>query len=681
MDFYINIGRFHSLLVHLPIGMLILGFMLELFSWWKKSKEYQPAIRFTLLLSVCFSLISVITGLILSEEGGYDEALIFLHQWMGITLSTLTVILFLINYLGKGWLVKIYRPLFFIVIGLLSFTGHLGGNLTHGSDYLFTGAETEEVVIEDIATAEVYTSIIAPILDKKCNGCHNTSKSKGDLIMITMADLRKGGKNGSIIDLHDPTESELIKRLHLPINEKKHMPPKGKSQLTNTEIKLLQWWLENKACDDCLVASMTGNEAVQEILDAYNTVAISMPKVDRPDSAYVSRLNRQGFHIYPEASNSPFLIVNLSGNQNLTTDFLEELDELAENIIEINLSGSNLTDETGEILEELVHLRKLHLQNTAIGDRTIDMLNDFEYLEHLNIYGTPITDAAIPSISAIPLLKKLFLWNTSVTLEGVEALLTDKPELMVQYKLDSEIFGDSKIDEPEIVTATDLFADSLLVELKTQTENTKLYYTIDGTEPDSTTTLYMEPFLLHQTANVRVLAMKTGWENSLIQHKYLIKNKCKIQKASLAIPANKKFKANGATSLIDHQKGSVNFQDGKWIGYQGEHLTVLLELDTVREIRQVTVGTLSHQVNWIFFPTAIEVYTSTNGQKFSKAGEMKFPIEKLPGENEIRYISVPINPVQTKYLRVKVLNVLQNPHWHPVSGKPSWLFVDEVLLD
>jgi len=125
-------------------------------------------------------------------------------------------------------------------------TGHLGGNITHGEDHLteplkelsstVLGIEKEENEFslneKNYREQPIYSGIIAQILSKKCVSCHNTKRTKGGLQMHTYAAFQKGGKNGPIVNYDNPELSELFVRIHLPLEQKKHMPPKSKKQLT-----------------------------------------------------------------------------------------------------------------------------------------------------------------------------------------------------------------------------------------------------------------------------------------------------------------------------------------------------------------------------------------------------------------------------------------------------------------
>src|SRR5690606_14151525 len=125
---------------------------------------------------------------------------------------------------------------------LISITGHLGGTLTHGSDYLtfaFVNDDLENKtvkVIPDVQKALAYEDIIQPILQNKCYNCHGPNKQKGKFRMDSPESLMKGGKEGEVIVTNNAEESELIRRLLLPIEDKHHMAPEGKDQLTENEI-------------------------------------------------------------------------------------------------------------------------------------------------------------------------------------------------------------------------------------------------------------------------------------------------------------------------------------------------------------------------------------------------------------------------------------------------------------
>jgi hypothetical protein len=55
--------------------------------------------------------------------------------------------------------------------------------------------------------------------------------------------LFKGAESGPVIQPGSGTQSELIKRLRLPLDNDDHMPPDGKKQPGAQKIAVLEWWI------------------------------------------------------------------------------------------------------------------------------------------------------------------------------------------------------------------------------------------------------------------------------------------------------------------------------------------------------------------------------------------------------------------------------------------------------
>ena len=139
-DLDLFIGRLHPIIVHLPIGFLLLG---SLFYFLGKTKKYsglQKALPITLFLGAISAIMAAFIGWLLAKSGGYGEEALFWHKWLGISVAIIAVFAWLLSINKVRVSSKITTAIMAIIIALLSITGHLGGNLTHGEDYLFTYA-------------------------------------------------------------------------------------------------------------------------------------------------------------------------------------------------------------------------------------------------------------------------------------------------------------------------------------------------------------------------------------------------------------------------------------------------------------------------------------------------------------------------------------------------------------
>ena len=246
-------GRLHPLLVHLPIGILLLALLLL---WLSRNERYSlsSATMKIIWLSGTFgALLSCISGFLLSLDGDYDGFVVGLHMWMGLGLTAVSLFIcarvFANNF---GTLFKIAVILLLLLIFL---TGHLGGTLTHGEDYLqFNDAKNNQTVplkpIANIQQAVVYADLVQPLLQSRCYDCHASRKQKGGLRLDDSSYILKGGKDGKVLVSGNGGKSEFIRRLLLPREDEDHMPPKGKPQLSEKQIALLHFFIQQlKALD------------------------------------------------------------------------------------------------------------------------------------------------------------------------------------------------------------------------------------------------------------------------------------------------------------------------------------------------------------------------------------------------------------------------------------------------
>jgi uncharacterized membrane protein len=223
------LGKFHPLLVHLPIGFFVLALALKVFSFWKNKEAINAILPFMLILSFCASLFSSITGFLLAQSGEYDTEMVSNHQWAGIGFTILIGVFYLLRDN-----IKLNLPFWGVSTILLLIVGHLGGSLTHGEVFLSLSPKlVEKKPIMDVQKAVVYEEIIKPIFEEKCYSCHSAKKQKGNLRLDSQASILKGGKNGKSIVPHEIEKSILSTRLFLKDSDEEHMPPKGKTQLSN----------------------------------------------------------------------------------------------------------------------------------------------------------------------------------------------------------------------------------------------------------------------------------------------------------------------------------------------------------------------------------------------------------------------------------------------------------------
>jgi hypothetical protein len=450
------IGRFHPLLVHLPIGILLLLGTLEVLARWPRWRQANSNAGILLAIAVPVSAATAFCGWLLSLGGGYDARLVEWHQWTGIATAFLcgvSGVFYLLN------LKKAYRFFLFANILVLSYASHLGGSLTHGSDYLFQYApqpirrlfgipeKASTSVAVDPAQRTFYSVAIQPFFEQKCVACHGPEKTKGSLRLDSIAALLQGGSSGPAIVAGQSGASLIIKRMLLPLNHDEHMPPDGKPQASPEELALLRWWVDHGASGDKTLTQLQPpahllKGVVSDLSAPTNAVPSSTPK---PLSEVLPTGNRLAdelsIAVSPLSSVEPWLQVNAAiAGTNFGDGSLSSLGVLGQSVRWLDLGGTRITDAGLAGLAAFPNLVRLHLERTAVTDSGLAALEGLGQLEYLNLYGTEITDQGLATLQRLPKLKQLYLWQTHVTpsnaLQWAEARVDQAQTLAWQQEIE-----------------------------------------------------------------------------------------------------------------------------------------------------------------------------------------------------------------------------------------------------
>ncbi|HQQ96334.1 MAG TPA: hypothetical protein PLX35_03685 [Cyclobacteriaceae bacterium] len=428
MDF--QIGRLHPLLVHLPIGILLLAFLFEVLSRTRPFKKLRFAIRPALGIGTLAALASVVTGLYLADLGAYDERILRGHKYLGIATAALAVLI----YVHRRYAIvpdkiarkRIRLALFIALTFFIVLTGHFGGSLTHGNNYLFPDEEQQvpvafQVTIPDPDQAVVFDDIIQPLLKQKCMACHGPIKQKGELRLDSWESIQQGGKHGEVWRGGEADHSLLFKRVALPIEEKEHMPPRERQQLSNLEVEVIRAWIAEGASRTKRVSEFSDKTPIMSFIQLSSHSELWEEPESAPDEAAVLRLKEAGVLVLPLAANSKNLVVKfLQVRENDMADILK----LAPQIVAVDLSGCHWNEGQLAFLPALTRLKKLSLQRSSANDRDAMMVGQCPTLEILNVSQTKITQAGVSAWKNLSELKRLYVYGVPVSKPGLDQLRT-----------------------------------------------------------------------------------------------------------------------------------------------------------------------------------------------------------------------------------------------------------------
>ena len=419
-------GHFHVVLVHLPIGILLLACVFQWLERRPKFSSLHAATNIALLIGMICAILSALTGYLLSFSGDYDEGLVITHQWFGISVAAVSIAMF--YYHSKAASFKTQVSVSILLFVLIIITGHLGGSLTHGSDYLTKSwSLTSDTVaqrkpIPNVQEAMVYSDIIQPILQTKCYSCHGKNKQKGKLRMDDSLRLMKGGKDGPVIIPGNAEKSEMAKRLSLPREDDDHMPPKEKPQPTEQEIALIHWWIKSGASFDKKVKQLDQPEELKPALLALQNVQekkiivpdIPAKPVVKANDEAIKKLKDIGAVVDPVAQNTNYLSANFVTVTNPGDKEIQLLLPLKEQLIELKLRGASITDSALLVISQFKNLMRLQLDHTKITDKGLANLRALENLRYLNLVGTTVTEKGVMQLKDLKNLRSIYLYQTGI---------------------------------------------------------------------------------------------------------------------------------------------------------------------------------------------------------------------------------------------------------------------------
>ena len=447
-DFSLFVGRFHPLVVHLPIGFLLLAVVLE---WWP-GQSARPAARIAWLLGGVSAVVAAVCGWLLASAGGGGGDTLFWHRWLGVSVAVLSVG----GVFVAGRKRKLAKWYGLLVAGLLGVAGHLGGSLTHGEDYLVQHAPS---IVQQIAGYEphsgapndwsetdldsinLYATFLQPAIAKSCVSCHGEQQQKGGLRLDRPHLIFAGGEDGPVLVPGDPLRSSWLERVSLPRENAKAMPP-GRDPWSYTQIELLRYWIAEGADTNFVFDVDATPEALKSLL--YRDYGLDLrPRrfveelevavLPQPDMEKLESLGWQFSALQPgggalEAQPQP--------GGKVTADALRQLAEVASvQVVYLNLDRQSLTDADLTPLARFVNLNRLRLNGTQITSGAVNHLGELAHLQSLNLYGTQVDAGIFDNLTHFPSLERLYLWRTNISPDAAAAFASRHPHITVETGL------------------------------------------------------------------------------------------------------------------------------------------------------------------------------------------------------------------------------------------------------
>ncbi|MDW3195022.1 MAG: chitobiase/beta-hexosaminidase C-terminal domain-containing protein [Cytophagales bacterium] len=265
-----------------------------------------------------------------------------------------------------------------------------------------------------------------------------------------------------------------------------------------------------------------------------------------------------------------------------------------------------------------------------------------------------------------------FLYSTGMTLKlrliGIVFLFGLIP-LHAQYTP----IGHFQLAPPAIEATQPFFETSSTVSLDLDVEGVELRYALEGEEVTENSPLFKRPITVKISATIKAKAFHRDYQPSeMVSVQVFRITKGKDINVSYSPDPAPQYAGQGAASLFDSRKGSMNFRDGHWLGFSSDTVTFEIRADT--SIDQLNLSVLADHGSWIFAPSRIEVWKGE-----TQVGQWKTAPPTAFASKTFQFITIPLENKVQGTIQVNVL-MDEIPAWHDGRGTTPWLFIDEIFI-
>lgn len=205
-----------------------------------------------------------------------------------------------------------------------------------------------------------------------------------------------------------------------------------------------------------------------------------------------------------------------------------------------------------------------------------------------------------------------------------------------------------------------------------------LRYTLDGSEPHASSSEYKQPIVIEENAILKARTFGEGEESRTVAAEFILTD---LARPIYKYPYSNKYTAGGDFGLIDGKHGSDRFGDGKWQGFRGDDLDIVIDLENEKPLTKIVVSFLENTRSWIFLPESVEFLYSNDGKKYESLGVINTDRAEDHRETGIKEYALDAIKTPARYVKVIAGNAGLCPEWHDGKGEKCWIFVDEISIE
>ncbi|MEJ5350813.1 MAG: family 20 glycosylhydrolase [Melioribacteraceae bacterium] len=257
--------------------------------------------------------------------------------------------------------------------------------------------------------------------------------------------------------------------------------------------------------------------------------------------------------------------------------------------------------------------------------------------------------------------------------QRLQAVYSDLTALGIQYGRESKIISyNINFDEVN---------NKFILTITPNQKNLQIRYTFDSSLPDTNSLIYKEPIVIDKSTRVTIGGfLGNHFINKKIEFSFAL-HKALKGNVNYLNEYDSRYRANGNQTLIDGIRGTNDFHDGLWQGFEGKDFEVIIDLRDEKEINRVIPRFFLNVNSWIFLPNKVEISLSKDGINFNNKKVILNDIPQKTSEILTKDFIAEFNKEKARYIKVFAENIKKCPDWHPGAGDKTWLFIDEIIVE
>ena len=366
---------------------------------------------------------------------------------------------------------------------------------------------------------------------------------------------------------------------------------------------------------------------------------------------------------------------------------------LIKNSLEIIADANNLLKEANLIIANFEHLRNDIKQNKNSIDCALFAARRIAYIAKKEILGMEIsgklneTDSPESILSYKDIKIRLnALSQEVINLKNEYKRLWNKENRLWWLDNNLHLYDSLSIDlknkdlDVSIVPVANLDNGSVALKLQPLLGEKEIFYTLAQNNSVTSLIKYEKPIPISGLTTIKARIIDKDGRAGKLAEKTLHVHLGIGKTISLKFPFSVKYSGGGLDGLINGEKGSESFNDGRWQGYEGDDLEAIVDLKQVTDLKKINVCFLQQANSWIFMPQEVEFSVSIDGKDYQKIEKIKNDISPRVASTVLKDFKSELN-VKAQYLKVHAKNIGTCPEWHPGAGGKSWIFVDEIIIE